>query len=45
MEKFDDRDILAGMGELLTEKQKDWVRAKLKSEALFALRLALEKEK
>ncbi len=45
MEKLDDRDILAGMGELLTEKQKDWVRAKLKSETLFALRLALEKEK
>lgn len=45
MEKFDDGDILAGMGELLTEKQKAWVKAKLKSEALFALRLALEKEK
>jgi predicted nucleotidyltransferase component of viral defense system len=45
MEKLDDKDILAGMGELLTEKQKNWVRAKLKSEALFALRLALEKEK
>ena len=45
MEKFDDNNILSGMGELLTEKQKDWVRAKLKSEALFSLRLALEKEK
>ena len=45
MEKFDDRDILAGMGELLTEKQKAWVKTKLKSEALFSLRLALEKEK
>lgn len=45
MEKFDDKDILAGMGELLTEKQKDWAKAKLKSEALFALRLALKKEK
>jgi len=45
MEKFDDNDILAGMGELLTEKQKAWVRVKLKSEALFSLRLALEKEK
>ena len=45
MEKFDDGNILSGMGELLTEKQKDWVRAKLKSEALFSLRLALEKEK
>ncbi len=45
MEKFDDRDILAGMGELLTEKQKAWVKTRLKSEALFSLRLALEKEK
>lgn len=45
MEKFEDRDILAGMGELLTEKQKVWARENLKAEALFALRLALEKEK
>ena len=45
MEKFDDGNILAGQGELLTEKQKLWVKAKLKSEALFSLRLALEKEK
>src|SRR3990167_3336831 len=45
MEKFDDRDILAGMGELLTEKQKAWAKTKLKSETLFSLRLALEKEK
>ena len=45
MEKFDDGDILAGMGELLTEKQKAWAKAKLKSEALLSLRLALEKER
>jgi len=45
MEKFDDSNILSGMGELLTEKQKAWAKAKLKSEALFSLRLALEKEK
>ena len=45
MEKFDDRNILAGMGELLTEKQKSWAKAKLKPEALFSLKLALEKEK
>ena len=45
MEKFNDSNILAGQGELLTEKQKDWARAKLKSEALFSLRLALEKER
>ena len=45
MEKFDDSNILSGMGELLIEKQKDWVKTKLKSETLFSLRLALEKEK
>ena len=45
VEKFDNRNILSGMGELLTEKQKAWVKTKLKSEALFSLRLALEKEK
>lgn len=46
MEKFDDSNVLSGMGELLlTEKQKVWVKAKLKSEVLFSLKLALEKEK
>ena len=45
LEKFDDSNILAGQGELLTEKQKSWAKAKLKSEALFSLRLALEIEK
>lgn len=45
VEKFDDSNILSGMGELLTEKQKDWAKAKLKSETLFSLRLAYEKEK
>lgn len=45
MEKFDDSNILSGMGELLTLKQKVWTKAKLKSETLFSLRLALEKEK
>jgi len=46
LEKLDDNDVLSGMGELLlTEKQKAWVKAKLKSETLFLFRLALEKEK
>ena len=45
VEKMDDKNILAGMGELLTEKQKAWVKNKLKPEVLFSLRLALEKEK
>lgn len=45
MEKLNDSNILAGMGELLTEKQKVWAKAKLKSEVMFSLRLALENEK
>ena len=45
MEKFDDNNMLSGMGELLTEKQKAWAKAKLKSETLFSLRLALDSEK
>ncbi|MDP3988699.1 MAG: nucleotidyl transferase AbiEii/AbiGii toxin family protein, partial [bacterium] len=44
MEKLDNANILSGMGELLTEKQKAWVKTKLTSEVLFSLRLALEKE-
>ena len=45
MKKFNNKDILAGIGELPTDKQKTRVRTKLKSETLFSLRLALEKEK
>lgn len=45
LEDFNDHNILDGLGELLTEKQKDWVKAKLKMETLFLLRLALENEK
>jgi len=45
MEKFSGRDILGGMGELLTEKQKDWVRIKLKKETIFLLKARLESEK
>lgn len=45
VETVDERDILSGMGELLTEKQKAWAKAKLKSETLFTLRLALAKQK
>jgi predicted nucleotidyltransferase component of viral defense system len=44
LEKFDDRQILSGLGELLDEKQKAWVKAHLKSETLFLLRLALSNE-
>lgn len=44
LEKMTDQDILAGMGELLDAKQKDWARAKLRTETLFLLKLKLENE-
>lgn len=45
LEKLPDRDILAGMGEILDEKQKAWVRTKLKSEIIFQLKLRLKNER
>src|SRR3989338_4968800 len=45
LEKLPDRGILAGMGELLDEKQKAWVKAKLRAEVIFQLKLKLENEK
>lgn len=45
LEKFNNKNILAGMGELLTEKQKDWARTKLRTETIFLLKVWLESEK
>ncbi|HOZ36733.1 MAG TPA: nucleotidyl transferase AbiEii/AbiGii toxin family protein [bacterium] len=45
LEKTADRNILAGMGELLDEKQKAWVKSKLKTETIFLMKLALDNEK
>ncbi|MDO9399637.1 MAG: nucleotidyl transferase AbiEii/AbiGii toxin family protein [bacterium] len=45
LEKISDRNILSGMGELLDEKQKAWVKLKLKIETIFLLKLALDNEK
>lgn len=45
LEKLNNRNILDGLGELLTEKQKAWVKAKLKSETLFLLKVILASEK
>lgn len=45
VEKIENNRILEGLGELLTEKQKDWVKSKLKDELLFLLRLQLELRK
>ena len=44
LEKLPNRNILAGMGELLDVKQKAWVKAKLKDEAVFQMKLRLESE-
>lgn len=45
LEKMDNRHILDGLGEILTESQKDWARVKLRTETIFLLKLALEAEK
>ncbi|MFH1565065.1 MAG: nucleotidyl transferase AbiEii/AbiGii toxin family protein [bacterium] len=45
LEKLPERSILAGIGELLNEKQKAWVKTNLKSDTLFLLRLMLDGEK
>jgi predicted nucleotidyltransferase component of viral defense system len=42
LEKLNDRNILDGLGELLNAKQKAWTKAKLKTEALLALKITLE---
>lgn len=44
LEKMDDKHILDGLGELLTEPQKDWTRAKLKEETIFLLNIAISNE-
>ena len=45
LEKMSNRNILSGIGELVDAKQKAWVKAKLKEETIFLLKLALEGEK
>lgn len=45
LEKVPGRKILAGMGEVLDEKQKVWVKAKLKDETLFLLKILLDNQK
>jgi hypothetical protein len=39
IEKTNNRRILQGMGELLSPKQKDWVRKNLKDETIALLKL------
>jgi len=45
LEKIENRHILNGLGELLDKSQKDWARAKLRSETIFLLKAWLESEK
>ena len=42
LEKMNNRNILIGLGEFLTESQKDWARAKLRDEIIFLLKARLE---
>jgi len=42
MEEIKDRNLLVGLGESLTDPQKDWARAKLKSETIFLLKARME---
>ena len=45
LEKMDNKHILDGLGDFLTESQKDWARAKLKDESIFLLKAWMESEK
>jgi predicted nucleotidyltransferase component of viral defense system len=45
VEKMTSRSILAGMGEVLDEKQKAWVKAHLKDELVFRIRLLIDSVK
>jgi hypothetical protein len=44
LEKINNRHILDGLGELLTESRKDWARAKLKVDTIFLLKALMESE-
>lgn len=39
LDKYNDKYILQGIGELIDEKQKVWIKNKLKSEVLFLLKV------
>jgi predicted nucleotidyltransferase component of viral defense system len=45
LEKIGNQNILSGMGELLDEQQKGWVKENLKKDLEFLLKLKLENEK
>src|SRR3989338_8795031 len=45
LEKMSDKNILDGLGDLLTQPQKDWARAKLRTETIFLLKARVESKK
>lgn len=45
LKKVANRSILAGMGELLDKRQKDWAQAKLRTDTIFLLKVLAESEK
>ena len=44
LDKMSNRNILSGIGELLGDKQKAWVKANLRAETIFLLKLKLDNE-
>jgi hypothetical protein len=44
LEQMDNNTILSGVGELLTPSQKDWAKAKLRSETINLLKLRLDSD-
>ncbi len=44
LENMNNGNILKGVGELLTQSQKDWAKAKLRDDTIFLLKLRLENE-
>jgi predicted nucleotidyltransferase component of viral defense system len=44
LERMNNKNILDGVGELLTASQKDWARAKLREDTISLLRLRLESD-
>ncbi len=45
LDKVSDKGILAGMGDLLSNKQKDWVVQDLRKDTIFSLKMLIEEEK
>ena len=45
LEQMNNRNILDGLGDLLTSSQKDWARAKLRTETIFLLKARLASER